>query len=377
MTLLEVCSLELTYPGTTGKVLRGASLAVERGGCMALLGPSGSGKSSLLRAIAGFETPGAGDVRVGDRSVTSLPPHRRPVSLVFQRPRLFPHLTVLDNVALSLEAQGSRRRAARSDAMRFLELVTATELASRRPATLSGGQEQRVALARALAARPEVLLLDEPFSGLDPVARDEMHALLRELRALVEPTLLMVTHDRSEAAAVADVAAVLLEGRIVQTGKLDDLLARPGSATLHRFLGGANVVRGEFDGRAHRSALGTLPVDAGATALPHGEYDLLLRQEALSLADPYSTMPDTVTGVVIENTRPGGAPRTIVDVGGVHLHIDRDYGQAEPAVGAQVDVVIPMAARWLVAADDQVTTAVVPPLHGESATQSIMRPMAQ
>jgi putative spermidine/putrescine transport system ATP-binding protein len=377
MSHLEVRSLTVRFPSAQSDVLDGVDLNVKRGECLALLGPSGSGKTTLLRAIAGFQDLVTGGIRVAGQPIHHLAPDQRPVSLVFQRPRLFPHLNVLDNVALPLEAQGMRRRDARRDAVRFLELVAADGLSGRRPATLSGGQEQRVALARALAARPEVLLLDEPFSALDPQARDDMHVLLRELRAVVEPTLLLVTHDRNEAAAIADTAAVLLSGRIAQSGPLDDLMARPDSLHLHQFLGGANAIPGMFDGGLHHSALGALAVDPGSSMVTRGPALLLFRQEALALAQPYSTDPEAVTGTVVDHQRPGGAPRTVVKVAGVDLHVDRAYGQAVPEVGALVDVVIPQAARHVVAdAPEAVASDLPQEARDQSAARSAQGPKA-
>ncbi len=226
------------FPGAPAPTLAAVDLHVPAGGCVALLGPSGSGKSTLLRLVAGLDVADAGEVLVDGRSVAGVAPERRGTVLVFQSPRLFPHLSVLDNVAFPLLVAGARRRRAREDAERFLDLVGLAALARRRPSSLSGGQEQRVALARALAARPDVLLLDEPFSALDPAVRTEMHELLAELRAAVEPTILLVTHDRHEAAVVADTVAVLLDGRIAQHGPVAELYTRPvlaGRARLPRW----------------------------------------------------------------------------------------------------------------------------------------------
>ena len=155
-------------------VVDGLDLSVPAGGCVALLGESGSGKSTVLRLVAGLEPLRAGAVVVAGRDVSQVPAERRRTALVFQRPRLFPHLDVRDNVAFALVVAGASRRSARERAEAYLDLVGTGHLARRRPSTLSGGQEQRVALARALAAEPDVLLLDEPFSALDPRLRAEM-----------------------------------------------------------------------------------------------------------------------------------------------------------------------------------------------------------
>jgi molybdate transport system ATP-binding protein len=195
-----------------------------------IVGPSGAGKSTLLRAVAGLVQAG-GTVHLGEHEWTRLPPERRPVGLVFQDYALFPHLTVRDNVAFG-GPPGD-----------VLERFGIAHLASARPAALSGGERQRVALARALARRPEVLLLDEPLSALDPHTRDAVRAELRTtLRQLGLPTL-VVTHDFVDAAALADRVGVLVDGRLAQVGTPNQLLAAPASPFVARFAGG-NVLHG-------------------------------------------------------------------------------------------------------------------------------------
>ena len=174
---LQVQGLRRDFLGAPG-VLDGVDLEVPPGGCVALLGPSGGGKTTLLRLVAGLDTPDAGRVVLDGQDLGRVPPERRRTALVFQQPRLFPHLSVRDNVAFPLVVDHTPRRPARTEADRFLHLVGAADLSARRPDSLSGGQQQRVALARALAAGPDVLLLDEPFSALDPAVRVDMHRLL-------------------------------------------------------------------------------------------------------------------------------------------------------------------------------------------------------
>ncbi len=300
-----------TEPARAAPALDGVDLRVEPGEMLALIGPSGSGKTTLLRVVTGLDTPQQGDVRVAGRSVLALPPERRGMSMMFQKPHLFPHLDVVDNVAFADRVAGHGRRAARQRAARFLDLVHLRELAARRPRELSGGQEQRVALARALAARPEVLLLDEPFSALDAGLRSAMHTLLGEVRAALEPTVVMVSHDMTEA-GLADRVAVLTDGRLEQVGRLDELYRAPASLSVARLLGGFTEVPGELDGSQHRSALGTLRVVDALRSVPVGApATLLVRQEAVAvLADPG---PDAaVSGRVAALTRNG--VRQVVDV---------------------------------------------------------------
>lgn len=342
---LEVRALRRSFPGSA-PVLAGVDLEVPAGGCVALLGPSGSGKSTVLRLIAGLDTPDAGRVLIDGRDVARVPTEHRRTAMVFQQSRLFPHLDVRDNVAFPLVVGRTPRRRARRQADRFLELVGAAELATRRPASLSGGQEQRVALARALAADPDVLLLDEPFSALDPTVRSEMHRLLGELRAVVEPTLLLVTHDRAEAAAVADTVAVLLEGRIAQHDAVDGLYARPASLALSRFLGGLNELPGQVLDGAHHSPAGALEL---AEDRPDGPAVLVVRQEVVGLVDP----DDPVTHVRgrVERVTTQGV-RSLVEV---VTRAGPLYAEAPPGrrwrPGQDVGLVLPPAQRWAVPAE--------------------------
>lgn len=353
---LTIRGLTRHFPGTATAALDGLDLAVPAGGCVALLGPSGSGKSTVLRLVAGLDTPDGGDVLVGGRSLDGVPTENRRTVLVFQRPRLFPHLDVLGNVAFPLVVGGIRRRQARRDATRFLELVGLGDLASRRPGTLSGGQEQRVALARALAARADVILLDEPFSALDPSVRAEMHTLLAELRAAVEPTILLVTHDRHEAAVVADSVAVLLDGRIAQHDEVGHLHARPVSMAVHNFLGGRNAVPGHVINGFHHSALGALKLLPG-TVVEDTPAALAIRQESVSLVpegDPAADLVGTVVTVL-----PQG-PRSVVEVEvqGTHAGSSTVRLTAEvtgfdaPGRGERVGLVLPLQQRHVIALDD-------------------------
>ncbi len=213
----------------------GAVLDVAPGHPLAIIGPNGAGKSSVLAAIAGLLPLTAGQVRIGLRRVDGLPPEERRIGVVFQDYVLFPHLTVLDNVAFATRMRRSRARA-RAAAEPWLERYALTALADRRPAELSGGQAQRVALARALAAEPEVLLLDEPMSALDVEVRAEMRAeLATHVREFGGATVL-VTHSPADAAALADSALVLEAGRVTQRGTLAELRADPATPYVERML---------------------------------------------------------------------------------------------------------------------------------------------
>jgi putative spermidine/putrescine transport system ATP-binding protein len=228
----------------------GASLAVDAidlrvsaGGYCCLLGPSGCGKSSTLRMIAGHESVSQGDILIGSVNVTDLPPAKRGTAMMFQSYALFPHLTCVDNVAFSLKMRGVDKTTRREKAMQFLHLVAMEPYAQRVPAQLSGGQQQRVALARALITEPQILLLDEPLSALDPFLRVRMRAELRRLQLSLGIPFVHVTHGQDEALALADLVVVMNKGKIEQAGSARDVFERPATEFVARFLGGHNVIK--------------------------------------------------------------------------------------------------------------------------------------
>jgi iron(III) transport system ATP-binding protein len=249
---VELQQLTVRHPGATAPALDGVSLVLAPGELVALLGPSGCGKSTLLRVVAGLEPRAGGCVRVGGQDMAGRNAAERPVCLVFQQYALFPHLTVLDNVAFGLRAAGVGEASALQRATAALELVGLPGLGARSPATLSGGQQQRVALARALVVEPAVLLLDEPLANLDHALRRQLREDIRALQQRLRLAALYVTHDHAEALAVADRVAVLQQGRIEQLGTPRALYEQPASAFVAGFLGEAMLadVRVDADGRA-------------------------------------------------------------------------------------------------------------------------------
>ena len=218
------------------------SLRIPPGRYCCLLGPSGCGKTSTLRMIAGHEAVSDGDILIRDRNITEFPPARRGTAMMFQSYALFPHLNCLDNVAFSLKMRGVGKAARHARAREFLELVEMDELADRLPAQLSGGQQQRVALARSLITDPQVLLLDEPLSALDPFLRVRMREELKRLQRELGITFIHVTHSQDEAMALADLMVVMDEGRIRQSGTPREIFEQPASAFVARFIGGHNVL---------------------------------------------------------------------------------------------------------------------------------------
>jgi sulfate transport system ATP-binding protein len=222
------------------------SLEIPSGALTALLGPSGGGKSTLLRIIAGLEKPDAGTVEIAGTDATSLPPQRRNVGFVFQHYAAFKHMTVFKNIAFGLEIRKRPKDEVRKKVNELLELVHIEKFSDRLPAELSGGQRQRMALARALAVEPEVLLLDEPFGALDAQVRKELRAWLRRLHDEVHVTTVFVTHDQEEAMEVADTIALISAGRLEQVGTPDELYDHPANDFVMSFLGPVTTLSGDL-----------------------------------------------------------------------------------------------------------------------------------
>jgi len=256
-----------------------ASLCVARGEIVALLGPSGCGKTTLLRLIAGFERPDGGSVTVDGRLVASpaawIAPEARRVGMVFQDYALFPHLTVAGNVGFGLP-----RRTRASRVPELLAIVGLDALEGRYPHELSGGQQQRVALARALAPSPELVLLDEPWSNVDPFLRESLRAEVAEIIRPLGVTVLLVTHDREEAFTLADRIALMRDGSVVQEGTAEELYFAPASRWAAEFVGAANVLSGRIVAGRVETAIGTFPANGASS---RSDAQVLVRPELLEL----------------------------------------------------------------------------------------------
>jgi iron(III) transport system ATP-binding protein len=265
MTRLSAHELHKAFGSQS--VLRGVDLVVPEGSLTAILGPSGSGKTTLLRVLAGFERSDHGVITLGGRVVDDgrlyVPPEERGIGYVPQEGALFPHLTVEKNIAFGLVRH--ERRDGRI--ARLADMVGLADMSGRYPHQLSGGQQQRVALARALAIEPEVVLLDEPFSSLDAGLRASVRADVHRVLRQAGTTALLVTHDQDEALSMADLVAVIRDGRIAQTGTPQELYEHPVDPAMAEFLGDANLINGSVDRAVASTALGTLPLRSGSTRL--------------------------------------------------------------------------------------------------------------
>jgi spermidine/putrescine transport system ATP-binding protein len=318
---LELSGLRKEFPGFTA--LHGLDLVIPAGSFFALLGPSGCGKTTTLRLVAGLEAPTGGRVTLGGRDVTSLPPHRRPVNTVFQSYALFPHMSVLDNVAFGLRRR--RVRDARQRAREALALVQLEAFADRRPAQLSGGQQQRVALARAVVNRPALLLLDEPLGALDLKLRRQMQGELTRIQREVGVTFLHVTHDQEEAMTMADTVAVMNHGRVEQSGPPEELYDLPRTGFVATFLGQSNLFPGEVvsagDVLAVRTAGGTLAVPAARAVDVTGTVTVGVRPEKILLTaeEPPARAGTNVIGEgrVVETSFTGVSTQYRVSVPGL------------------------------------------------------------
>lgn len=314
------------------EVLRGISLDVRPGEFLTLLGPSGCGKTTLLRIAAGFERPSAGTMLLGGRDVTRIPAHKRDINMVFQRPTLFPHLNVFDNVAFGLRLDKVERSELTRRVGEALELVKLSGLETRHSAEMSGGQIQRVALARALVKRPRVLLLDEPLSALDLKIRLGMEEELRRIHRETGAVFIYVTHDQREALALSDRIAVFNKGSVEQCGTPEDIYFDPATPFIAGFVGDANVLPASVlsyaDGVAECDCAGMRIRVGTAGPVAVGGASVVLRPEQIQVApDEDAGTAEGLVGVVADVAFRGTAFGYGVDVPGLSKSV-----KAEPAI---------------------------------------------
>lgn len=264
------------------------NLTIPAGNLVTLLGPSGCGKTTLLRMIAGLERASEGEILIGGQDVTQLSAGERNVSMVFQSYALFPHMSVLENVAFGLISGGTSKKDSHARAEEMLELVGLKGFGPRLPSEMSGGQQQRVAVARALVLKPDVLLFDEPLSNLDARLRRSMREEIRALQQSLGLTAVYVTHDQSEALAVSDTIVVMRAAEIAQVGTPRELYGAPDNVFVATFMGEANHVKGVLMPTSASTgvvSLDTLRLELPHRNLPAGDVDVVIRPEAVRLVD--------------------------------------------------------------------------------------------
>ena len=271
------------------------SLTIAEGEFFALLGPSGCGKTTLMRMIAGFGEPDQGRITLDGRDLKGVPPHKRPVNMMFQSYALFPHLNVFENVAFGLREDGVPKADIFARVADALRLVQMQAFAERRPNALSGGQKQRVALARAVIKRPKLLLLDEPLGALDRRLREETQEELKRLQKTLGIAFLVVTHDQDEAMMMADRIAVMQKGRVLQIGAPAELYERPLNREVARFIGDANVIEPDIRARLDHQAL----IAFGDTTFelahcPAVPFAIGLRPEKIRVLESHASLPGHV-----------------------------------------------------------------------------------
>ena len=297
--------VDKTYDGSA-LVVSDLNLEVRRGEFLTLLGPSGSGKTTTLFMLAGFEMPTRGLITLDGADITSVPPHKRGLGMVFQNYALFPHMTVAENLAFPLQVRGVPRTAIRDKITRALEMVRLPDLGDRMPAQLSGGQQQRVALARALVFEPLLVLMDEPLGALDKQLREHMQYEIKQLHDQLGVTVVYVTHDQSEALTMSDRIAVFNEGRIQQIGEPRAVYDRPDTAFVAQFIGENNRLGGTVtrlaDGIAAVALEDGSPLIAEAgPGVAVGERVLIsLRPERLVLCSAADDAANRIEGRVLE-----------------------------------------------------------------------------
>jgi len=339
MPLLQASHIHKSFSGKP--MLRDVSFHADAGEIVCLLGPSGCGKTTLLRIIAGLETPDSGTVTFDGRDLASVPIHQRGFGLMFQDFALFPHKNVWENVIFGLRMQDLPAGQIRQQAQAALALVGLVGFETRDVNELSGGEKQRVALARSLAPRPRLLMLDEPLGSLDRKLREELMNELRRILKRAGLTSMYVTHDQQEAFAIADRVVIMNAGRIEQTGAPQDVYRHPASEWVARFLGLANLLPGEMNSDASiETPIGALHIDGARLA---GERaTVLIRPDAAEVKDEGGGMRDEaeplnhVEGVLVERSFRGGHTRAVVRIGDIDLAFEFGASTDLPETGETI-----------------------------------------
>ncbi len=330
--ILSLCEISKKFSNQAYPAVDKVSLNLEQGAILGLLGPSGCGKTTLLRIIAGFETPSTGTIELASQLIAGkgqwLPPEKRNTGMVFQDYALFPHLTVADNIAFGLKRKGEKQTQEQVSAV--LQLVGLTGLEKRYPHQLSGGQQQRVALARALAPQPTLILLDEPLSNLDVQVRQHLRHEIRHILKSTGISAIFVTHDQEEAMAICDQIAVMRQGKLEQVGSPEEVYSRPASRFVAEFVTQANFIPAQRAGNLWTTEIGTWEIPA---INPCETGELMIRQEDLHL-----TPDDTAKVVICDRQFLGREYRyCLATPSGNQLHA-RTTTSTQLPVGAKVSV---------------------------------------
>jgi ABC-type Fe3+/spermidine/putrescine transport system ATPase subunit len=346
MTAVTLERLTKRYEGST-EAVKAMDLEVPNGELVAFLGPSGCGKTTTLKMIAGLIQPTSGDVRFDGTSIVDVPAHLRGVAMVFQKPLLFPYMTVGDNVAFGLRMRSQPQVEIVRRVREMLELVRLPGFEGRMPRQLSGGQEQRISLARALIIQPNVLLLDEPLSQLDANLRIEMRELIVRIQRQLGITTIFVTHDQEEAVMLADRIALIFEGQLQQYDTPRGFYEHPKDARVARFFGGTNFVGGTKAGGRVWTALGDFAVTQHGH-LPDGAVQMTIRPEAVVLGGPDGA--NTTHGIVQSAIYMGTHIRYLIGAEDAVIHAIADAGTQYTA-GSRLAVTFPEERIWLVPAE--------------------------
>lgn len=349
--LLELSGVNKSFQSQ--RVVEDFSLCIRHGEFFTLLGPSGCGKTTILRLIAGFETPDGGQIFLEGRDITRISPVNRPVNTVFQSYALFPHMSVFDNVAFGLRMSGVSGQQVQQRVEQALEMVQLPQLARQKPHQLSGGQQQRVSIARAIVNRPKLLLLDESLSALDRKLRQEMQWELKQLQRQLGITFVFVTHDQEEALSMSDRVLVMRSGQAVQLGTPRDIYENPRSLFVARFIGEINefsaLVLAKLDGQHYRVRIAGRDIVV-TSPHPHeigAEVHVLLRPEDLRVAyHEDGAQPEGFTGHVVERNYRGKTLDSVIRLdSGQTIMTSEFFDEDDPGFDYRIDQRV--CVRWV------------------------------
>jgi putative spermidine/putrescine transport system ATP-binding protein len=337
----------VSHSFTSVRAVDSVSLGVAKSELIALLGPSGCGKTTLLRMIAGFVPTLEGSILLNGRDITTEPPHRRNTGMVFQNYALFPHMTVAENVAFGLKMRAVPAAAQRGRVEEALRLVRLDTMIDRYPRQLSGGQQQRVAIARALVIQPEVFLLDEPLSNLDAKLRYSVGLEIRALQQRLELTTVFVTHDQTEALALADRLVLMDGGRVIQSGTASDLYARPANTFVANFLGRANLLPGRVRDKGNFITDDGLSINCAAHDFASGSSTVLcVRPEQITISASAPSAANSFVGTVEAATYLGSITEATVRLSDTPTRITVHH-QNRDGAAVPLQVGMPCSVAWL------------------------------